>query len=553
MVRDVMVWAVVLVLGLVGVGGASAELAPIAQGVGPDGWTVFEKSPDTRVIYVSSSQGDDANDGLSPEKPVKTLEKGMSLLRHEHPDWLLLRRGDEWEEGLSGWFNGNRVCGRSAAAPIVIGAYGEGPRPLLKVGESKFFHVVTGRSMPVDWQGVRNVAIAGLHIYDHTGDPHSPHFDKSKEKGGEGLSWQSTGANLLIEDCYFDYTGLAVVGHGPRKKEVEEKLTNFQLRRCVVANNWSSSGHCQGMFLNDVHGALIEECVFDHNGWNLEVGDRPTWFNHNIYISIRNDGIVARGNIIARGSTTGIYCRTNGVLKDNLCMDNSPSLNLGRIRKFRPGGVTGRIVGNVVIGAGVRDLPQVEGLSAGPAIEMANVNYKGAVVERNIVIGDPYSGRPAFNIGGHGVGAHNIKIRSNTVYRWAPAFWCFASAGEELGRGNASGIEVQDNVFVGTADYGEDLIEEKRGDANISYEGNVCYPSSGRAGMGQPGREEPVAFVDPTRTAATYHGTLGREATRQAFLTETYRQSKFNWRPEYTAATVIEYIREGFRRKDAGQ
>ncbi|MFO7956583.1 MAG: hypothetical protein R6X33_05745 [Candidatus Brocadiia bacterium] len=60
-------------------------------------------------------------------------------------------------------------------------------------------------------------------------------------------------------------------------------------------------------------------------------------------------------------------------------------------------------------------------------------------------------------------------------------------------------------------------------------------------------------FADPTRTAASYHGSLGREATRVAFLRQAHEQSKFNWRPEYTAAAVIEYIREGFRpREDVG-
>ncbi len=517
----------------------------IAGGVGPDGWTVLDKSSDTRVIYVSSSEGDDSNDGLTSEHPIKTIEKGFGLLRDDHSDWLLLKRGDVWYEPIGRITAGSPKSGRSALRPTVIGSYGEGgARPLLKLGDHR-----AGLSAAVNRpHKVKNLAVVGIHFYDQKGDPGSPEFVQDRSKRGVGISWLAPGENLLIEDCRFQYlTGGAIQGRSPWKGTTEEVFKNVQVRRCVAEHAWSTSGHCQGFFFSKIDGLILEENVLDHNGYNLETGDRPTWFNHNVYITIECDNVAAQGNIVARGSTTGIYCRTNGVLENNLCIDNSPSLNPGRINKFRPGGVTGRIAGNVVIGAGVRDLRQIEGLSAGPAIELANVNYGGAVVEKNIVIGDPHTGDAAFRIGGHGVGAHNIVIKNNTVYRWAPAFQCFANAGRELAGGKTSGIEVRDNIFVGAADYTQDLLQESRGEAGIAYRGNVCYSPSGSAGMARPARERPIAFLDPGRTVAAYHGTLGREPTREAFLAEACKQSKFNWRPEYSAAAVIQYIRDGFQ------
>jgi hypothetical protein len=549
-------------------GAGGQQVRRIAGGVGADGWTVFEPSPDSRVIYVSSSSGSDENDGLSPEAPLKTLEKGMSMLRHGQPDWLLLRRGDEWEEGLGGWFNGNRVCGRSAREPIVIGAYGDGPRPLLKVGDTRFLRVATGRGMPPDWRGVCNVAIFGLHIYDHTGDPDSPDFNESKDKGGEGLSWHSTGENLLIEDCNFDFTGLGVVGRGPRKERVEEHLRNFQIRRCVVTDNWSTSGHCQGMFLANVDGALIEECVFDHNGYNIETGDLPTWFNHNIYITTSCDDITARGNIIARGSTTGIYCRTNGVLEGNLCLDNTPSLNLGRIRKARPGGVTGRVASNVVIDATPRT--NQKRTIRGNGIEVGNLNMDGAVVENNILIGEQNS-PGALSIGPAGVGVHNAVFRNNTIYNWSRAFSVVGVQSEELDT-----LQISGNVFARNLVQNPDRAEislirvrdmgEPRG---VEFRNNIYWSAAEptewfHVGVGDrntdgvafeewsrrakdSSRVARVEFTDPTRTAATYNATLGGEATREAFLAQARRQSKSDWRIQYTAAPVIDYIREGFR------
>ena len=36
------------------------------------GWTIIEPSNDSRIIYVSYSEGDDANDGFSAATPKKT-------------------------------------------------------------------------------------------------------------------------------------------------------------------------------------------------------------------------------------------------------------------------------------------------------------------------------------------------------------------------------------------------------------------------------------------------------------------------------------------------
>ena len=56
-------------------------------------------SPTARIIYVSSSEGNDLNSGLSPSAPVRTLEAGYDLLRDGQPDWMLLKRGGHLVRG----------------------------------------------------------------------------------------------------------------------------------------------------------------------------------------------------------------------------------------------------------------------------------------------------------------------------------------------------------------------------------------------------------------------------------------------------------------------
>jgi hypothetical protein len=78
--------------------------------------------PDSRLIYVSSTAGDDTNDGLSPATPKRTLAGGVDQLRDGYPDWLFLRRGDTWAEGFAPF----EFSGRSDDEPIVVTAYGPG-------------------------------------------------------------------------------------------------------------------------------------------------------------------------------------------------------------------------------------------------------------------------------------------------------------------------------------------------------------------------------------------------------------------------------------------
>src|SRR5437870_5259348 len=102
--------------------------ALLSVSIDSDGWTLNTPSSDTQVVYVSATGGNDANSGLSTQAPVKTLAKGISLLRDGKPDWLLLKKGDTWNAGLGSWSK----SGRSTSEPMLISSYGTGPRPLLK-------------------------------------------------------------------------------------------------------------------------------------------------------------------------------------------------------------------------------------------------------------------------------------------------------------------------------------------------------------------------------------------------------------------------------------
>ena len=72
-----------------------------------------------RCFYISNN-GDDSNDGLSPETPWKTLQKladSYSLLGINYTDIILFERGSVWREGIP------------VMANMRYSAYGEGEKP----------------------------------------------------------------------------------------------------------------------------------------------------------------------------------------------------------------------------------------------------------------------------------------------------------------------------------------------------------------------------------------------------------------------------------------
>ncbi len=262
-----------------------------------DGWTEFELHDDGKIIYVSSSEGSDDNDGLSVDEPVETPSVAMSLAAPG--DWIFFKRGDAFEDLPVA------VSGIDAEHPTVVGAYGDEsmPRP-------QFHHGFNATAQEL----MENVAWVSLHLYTRTHDPESGYFDQSSDNGG--ISFNQPFRNLLFEDVLVEFGQMNFQGW---EEELAENLT---LRRSIFAFSWNDDGHAQGVFMNHVDGVLVEECVFDHNGHYPGLAE-PTKFNHNIYVQSSCNDIVFRNNITARASSHGFQLRPHGIAEGNLSIGNA--------------------------------------------------------------------------------------------------------------------------------------------------------------------------------------------------------------------------------------
>ena len=253
------------------------------------GATVITPSASDRVIYVSSSTGNDKNNGLSPQSPVATFGAAEKLMRNHTGDEMLLKTGDVWHGGFGYW----SASGASAQDPMVIGSYGTGARPEIMTGTGNGF--TTGRSSaPI----VNYVAVMGINFIADGRDP-----NLTKTPAGNinpsGVVILTTSNDILIENCETQYY---TVEHHDREVLLyaPERESSW---RSVIVDSYSTNSHSQGLYALGVNGLTIEGNFFDQNGYNNQIpGAGPTWYNQDCYINSTNTGVVIDDNIFSLAS-----------------------------------------------------------------------------------------------------------------------------------------------------------------------------------------------------------------------------------------------------------
>jgi hypothetical protein len=496
----------------------------------PQGFTIFPPGQDSRTILVSTSEGSDSSSGL---QPVRTLKRALALVRAGHPDRILFKRGDTFPpETLQGIIE---FSGRSAFEPAIIGSYGstKRPRPVLEATM-----IIGGKYVP------HFLILQGLDFYASTRDPIRPGFnpDHTAPEQRDGLHIICPGSYFWIEDCRIRNFSFGITLQGHR----EDRFHGFVLRRCQIVDCWDR-GHSSGIYLEDVDHVLIEENIFDHNGWIDAVQNAgKNVFNHNMYIQHgpvnENRHMIVRGNISARAASHGCQLRAGGILEDNLFLDNP----LAAFVAYAPSVVRN----NVVLG----------GESIGPTQPRGRglefLNCATVLVEGNVVAHKPgnFNLEAAFSSNpdeGDVKIPCNTELRHNIVYDWTgPAF---------LARSPSAAMTVHENIFAPTA---ASICELAAWQSNYTitknhYQPTVDQPFSvanqkmdlaaWRLLTGDASDVQPFQFVEPSRDAGTYATLISlSDSTAAGFLEAARQQRRGHWNPQLTAHAVNQYIRAGF-------
>ena len=548
-----------------------------------NGWSILTPSSDSRMIYVDATNGNDGTaqnyipadaeigaDPYNPTGPISayaTISSAMAQARDGYPDYVLLKRGETWthNSGIT------PKQGRSSTERSVIAYYGSATaRPLVQ----------TGVNDALGFYGNANIVVMGIEFYAHTRNPSEPGFvgfaSSLEPKGVEVVA--STGElidNVLIEDCKFGwYEENSIQNLGGVGVEIV-------FRRNVIHDNYSHTSHSQGLYAKE-SSVMLEENIFDHNGWyqqsdidangSQDINGLATVFNHNTYFS-DVDNVIFRRNIFMRASSMGnkwtsnTLSGTNTIKTSNVLMDGN----------FYVGGELGigiggnddqqngprfdniHIVNNVITQIGV-DQPTGRNLGQGITLN----DWDSGVVSGNLVthLGD---GVNVVNVYGLSVYGHttDVTITDNIFYDFQ-SNTTNSRAYVKLQEGaNVQNISFTSNDIQAPTSATIGLLENNLStytigsnryyspnaantlfDSGSSYYADFATYQAARSDS--TSTFEQVTYSDPSRTIYTYLTSQSATPTLDGLSAEVQQQSKFNWRPQFTASAINTYMMGGY-------
>lgn len=253
--------------------------------------------------YYVASDGDDAAAGTSESAPWKSLEKASSVVLAPG-DALRFRCGDTFTGALALQGSG------SAEAPISVGSYGAGARPVLagagavpatvhltssshlQVSDLEITNTAdspayrSGILIEAPEAGLTGISLRRLSIHDITGDPYTGQGDFPPGACG-GISVTGEGEKLVDSLLIQDVTIANVDDHGIRTTATTQSArgTDYTFRYVDVTN---AGGN--GMVIANVSGALVEGCTVRDSG-TRSTACAGIWPVYSEDVTIQNNGV----------------------------------------------------------------------------------------------------------------------------------------------------------------------------------------------------------------------------------------------------------------------
>lgn len=372
-----------------------------------------------------------------------------------------------------------KTRGRSTAEPQVICAYGGLERARLLTGVEDGFTIGNFSGPSLGHVCLFDMDITPDQYVGSGPAPNCIHV----------LANEAGVTDLLVENCYCSRSAGGIVFDSN-----EGGISNVQIRRSLSVDNFRTGdeAHVQGLYIAGTNGVLLEDLVLDSNG--VQMGDI---FRHNIYIQGHDGGsndcsnVTTRGILSARAGATGMQQRPGGLCEDCLFIQNPVNLVFGTL---------GGIVNNVVC-YDSRDINAAN--PRGVGINCVNASA-GATTTLNDCLCMIRSITGTANIGAYCPDKLVNPLRMTRCIAW--------------GWKSPNGVGV--------------ALDVRESPQPILTQCNL---------QGMPGAHDPLQV----RTLGTYLTSLGiapgpdQVAT---FMAEARKQSRANWRAEFTPKVVNAYL-----------
>ena len=567
-----------------------------------NGWTIHQPSVNSRIIYVSSQEGNDktaqfyspnskeiGKNAFFPKgeiKAFKSITAALKSARDNSPDWILLKRGDVWYENLQELKNGE-----SKNAPSLFSSYGRNiQRPVLKTGTIIGFKIPTNLQFAV---------LSGIHFQaidkDKTIDQSISGRDGIQLVNKEGEKIES----FLIEDCVIQHYkhNLTLLNSGIMK--------NFVIRRNLILDAYTSPQENSRKYLSQGLLApnanfLLEENIFDHNGWKIQRKPnsewidvregQAIWLNHNTYFH-NPRGVIFRKNIFLRSSSIQNKWSANNasdsakdvIIDNNFYLDGELGISMGGNEDGPLRFANIKIINNVMLNIG-RSRPTNRNL----AWYLDIIDWDGGLVANNLFLNQTkmeVDSTYGIRIGSSSIGhTRNVVIKNNLLYNLYSKLSgiILSNAGKieniqfienEIqfpslktpiihSHSNLSNVNFQNNKYYSDAspdkwfglvhdkfDYYKWVNDSARMEWNNIPKKDQNFKTWRKISGDKNSQQQKLKYPFPDRTIEEYNSKIGGKASYEDFLRQIRKQSKSNWRKEYTADAINDWFREGFNYK----
>ena len=438
--------------------------------------------------------------------------------------------------------------GRSAAEKLVVSSYGDSTaRPRIELDE----HLIDDDGKPRS-----HLAVVGLELFSRKKEPGSPGFDGIS--GGAFRFVGSESEDLLFEDNKVVYGELVV-----------QNATDVTIRRNVVYRSYRV-GTCatrgdgsrdpngnpayrpSGIFAGKVDGLIIEENVWDENGWNPDVAEAcATIYNHDLYLS-GNHRVRVDKNLILRASSIGVKMAASGEggstdirIRDNVFAEGEIGLSMGG-----NGSEDHRFADTVVSGNVFTDIGRARPTTRTLTWYIDIIDNDGTVIEDNLLVNQPDLNNP-YGIQLSGDSNRDVVVRDNVLRGLRRRHLVIRTGGVW------DGVEIRGNQLGGPA--GACLVDHDGAFTEVAYRdnaydgGQLCTDAGQgdlgwwRGVSGETGASEGIDTApDPGRNLDSYAAHLGVGTTLADFAAAARGQSRLTWDPDLTADAAVAWIREGF-------
>jgi hypothetical protein len=227
--------------------------------------------------HVDCRAGDDAHDGLSPDAPWRSLEK-VGKTTFARGDSILLRRGTRCPGTLQPKGSGE------PGEPIRIGAYGEGPLPVVDAAgataavalfNQQHWHIENleatggnpyGIHISGDRGTLKHFRVRNVVIHDVSGEPRTKNSGLLVISAGGG---DQTFADVVIDGVTaYDTTQWAgIIVRGSARSDPRLRARDVTIRNSIVHDV-----HGDGIVLFQVEDGLIENSA----AWRTGLQPRQT-------------------------------------------------------------------------------------------------------------------------------------------------------------------------------------------------------------------------------------------------------------------------------------